>query len=74
MGEMLSRRCLRKSIRLVCANEGVAAQAVQLLREAASPLEKDVQRRLLIIINPCSGRGRCGLTEACSSHMTGPGV
>ena len=67
MGEMLPRRCLRKSARLVCANEGAAAQAVQLLREAASPQKKDAQRRLLIIINPCSGRGRCGLTDACKS-------
>lgn len=67
MGEMLPRRCLRKSARLACANEGAAAQVVQLLREAASPQKKDAQRRLLIIINPCSGRGRCRLAEACSS-------
>ena len=51
-------RRLRKSARMVCATEEAAAQAVQLLRDAAIPRKKSAQRRLLVILNPCSGRGR----------------
>lgn len=44
---------------MVCATEGAAAQAVQQLRKAALPKEKQgAHMRLLIIVNPCSGRGR----------------
>ena len=43
---------------MVCASEDAAAHAVRLLQEAAAPRKKDAQRRLLIIVNPCSGRGK----------------
>ena len=43
---------------MVCTTEGAAQHAVRLLREAAAPPKKDAQRRLLIIVNPCSGRGK----------------
>ena len=58
-------RRLRKSARMVCATEEAAAQAVQLLRDAALPKRKSVQRRLLVILNPCSGRGR---SASCNLH------
>ncbi|CAL5222109.1 g4421 [Coccomyxa viridis] len=51
-------RRLLKSAKLVCVTEGAAQHAVRLLREAAAPRKKDTQRRLLIIVNPCSGRGK----------------
>jgi len=55
--QLLCRR-LCKSARMVSATEKGAAQAVQALRDAALSGRKDAQRLLLIVVNPCSGRGK----------------
>ena len=55
--QLLCRR-LCKSARMVCVTEKEAAQAVQALRDAALSGRKDTKRRLLIVVNPCSGRGK----------------
>ena len=56
---VLVRRQLAHSPLLRCTSEAAAAQAVALLRRLGSWQGRREAPRLLVVINPQSGRGRC---------------